>query len=70
MNLAGIDKYDIMFFELIAAALNAVGYIAVQMNQNFVEIMVSGNKQHHSHRRQHKTQQPGIGKMIRKFDFH
>ena len=39
MNLAGIDKHDIMFFELIAA-LNAVGYIAVQMNQNFVEIMV------------------------------
>ena len=31
MNLAGIDKHDIMFFELIAAALNAVGYIAVQM---------------------------------------
>jgi type IV secretory pathway VirB3-like protein len=40
MNLAGIDKHDIMFFELIASALNAVGYIAVQMNQNFVEIMV------------------------------
>lgn len=40
MNLAGIDKYNIMFFELIAAALYAVGYIAVQMNQNFVEIMV------------------------------
>ena len=32
MSLAGIDKHDIMFFELIAAAL--------QMNQNFVEIMV------------------------------
>ena len=40
MNLAGIDKHDIIFFELIAAALYAVGYIAVQMNQNFVEIMV------------------------------
>ena len=40
MNLTGIDKHDIMFFELIAAAFNAVGYIAVQMNKNFVEIMV------------------------------
>ena len=40
MNLAGIDKHDIMFFELIAGALSALGYIAVQMNQNFVEIMV------------------------------
>ena len=32
MNLAGIDKHDIMFFELIAAALYAVGYSVLQGN--------------------------------------
>ena len=40
MYLAGIDKHDIIFFELIAASLNAVGYITTQMNQDFVEIMI------------------------------
>ena len=40
MYLAGIDKHDIIFFKVIAASLNAVGYIATQMNQDFVEIMI------------------------------
>ena len=40
MYLAGIDKHDIIFFKVIAASLNSVGYIAAQMNQNFVEIMI------------------------------
>ena len=41
MNLAGIDKHDIMFFELIAAALYVLGYIAVQMDQNLWGIIGS-----------------------------